>query len=197
MSSLAVDIGAESGRVVAGTLVGGRLSIDEVCRFPNTPIRVEGSLRWDIQTLINHVRDGIDSYGLADSVGVDTWGVDYVLLNAGHNLVEHPFHYRDSRTAGGMERLASPALYQETGIQFLPEPGAMVDLSPAFQPLMIKGSAMLSRMRIFGSSAALGSWNTISICPASAWRARRSTCVMSRPSKWMLPDVTGSRPTMA
>ncbi len=120
MSSLAVDIGAESGRVVAGTLVGGRLSIDEVCRFPNTPIRVEGSLRWDIQTLINHVRDGIDSYGLADSVGVDTWGVDYVLLNAGHNLVEHPFHYRDSRTAGGMERLASPALYQETGIQFLP-----------------------------------------------------------------------------
>jgi rhamnulokinase len=120
MSSLAVDIGAESGRVVAGTLSDGRLSIDEVCRFPNTPIRVEGSLRWDIQTLINHVRNGIDSYGLADSVGVDTWGVDYVLLNAGHNLVEQPFHYRDSRTAGVMERLASSALYQETGIQFLP-----------------------------------------------------------------------------
>ena len=120
MSSLAVDIGAESGRVLAGTLAGGRLSIGEVCRFPNTPIRVAGSLRWDIQTLINHVRDGIDSYGLADSVGVDTWGVDYVLLDAAHKLVDQPFHYRDSRTNGVMERLASPALYQETGIQFLP-----------------------------------------------------------------------------
>ncbi len=120
MSSLAVDIGAESGRVVAGTLTGGRLSIDEVCRFPNTPIRVAGSLRWDIQTLTHNVRDGIDSYGLADSVGVDTWGVDYVLLDAEHNLVEQPFHYRDLRTDGVLDRLASPALYQETGIQFLP-----------------------------------------------------------------------------
>lgn len=120
MSSLAVDIGAESGRVVAGTLTDGMLTISEVCRFPNTPIRVDGTLRWDIQGLIQNVRDGISSFGPAASVGVDTWGVDYVLLDDAHNLVEQPFHYRDARTNGVMERLASPSLYQETGIQFLP-----------------------------------------------------------------------------
>ena len=76
MSSLAVDIGAESGRVVAGTLAGGRLSISEVCRFPNTPIHLDGTLRWDIQGLISKVKDGITSFGKVDSVGVDTWGVD-------------------------------------------------------------------------------------------------------------------------
>jgi sugar (pentulose or hexulose) kinase len=60
MSSLAVDIGAESGRVVSGTLAGGKLTIEEVCRFPNTPIRLDGTLRWDIQSLIRNVRAGID-----------------------------------------------------------------------------------------------------------------------------------------
>ena len=120
MSSLAVDIGAESGRVVSGRLMGGKLVLDEICRFPNTPISLDGTLRWDIESLIKHVRDGISSQSDVRSVGVDTWGVDYVLLDAEHNLVEQPWHYRDSRTNGAMERMASSQIYQETGIQFLP-----------------------------------------------------------------------------
>ena len=120
MSSLAVDIGAESGRVVAGSLVGRKLVIEEVCRFPNTPIHMDETLRWNIQSLIKHVQNGISLGPGARSVGVDTWGVDYVLLDADHQLVEQPFHYRDARTNGVMERMATPELYQETGIQFLP-----------------------------------------------------------------------------
>jgi rhamnulokinase len=120
MISLAVDIGAESGRVVTGKLVNDKLQIEEICRFSNKPIRHENTLRWNIQELINNVGQGIALRPDARSVGVDTWGVDYVLLDDKQNLVEQPFHYRDSRTNGIMERLATPILYQETGIQFLP-----------------------------------------------------------------------------
>ncbi len=120
MSSLAVDIGAESGRIVAGELVDGRLRISEICRFANTPIRLDGTLRWDIQTLIQNVQSSINLQQDVKSVGVDTWGVDYVLIDEKHQLVEQPFHYRDARTNGVMERLASRQIYRETGIQFLP-----------------------------------------------------------------------------
>ncbi|MEI8282498.1 MAG: FGGY family carbohydrate kinase, partial [Armatimonadota bacterium] len=120
MISLAVDIGAESGRVVAGQLTSCKLQIEEVCRFPNNPVHIDKTLRWDIEELVNNVRDGIALRPDARSVGVDTWGVDYVLLDDGLNLVEQPYHYRDSRTNGVMERLATPSLYHETGIQFLP-----------------------------------------------------------------------------
>ena len=124
-ASLAADIGAESGRVLAGTLVGGKLTVQEVSRFPNTPIRIDGSLRWNIQELIQNVRSGIESYsGTYASVGVDTWGVDYVLLDGAHQLAEQPFHYRDARTNGVMDQVAKiislEELYQITGIQFLP-----------------------------------------------------------------------------
>ena len=125
MTSLAVDIGAESGRVVAGTLNAGKLEIREISRFPNTPFEQDGSLRWNIQDLIDHVRNGIQSYnGNYQSVGVDTWGVDYVLLNADHQLIEQPYHYRDSRTNGMIDEVAKTIsredIYRETGIQFLP-----------------------------------------------------------------------------
>ncbi len=121
MTSLAVDIGGESGRVIAGHLVDGRLQIDEVARFPNGPIQVDGTTRWDIEGLIGHVRQGLAAFaGPVASVGVDTWGVDYVLLDKVLNLVEPPFHYRDARTNGVMERMASAEIYMESGIQFLP-----------------------------------------------------------------------------
>ncbi|MBS1726843.1 MAG: rhamnulokinase [Armatimonadetes bacterium] len=124
-TSLAVDIGAESGRVVAGTLANDKLTIHEIARFPNTPINLDGSLRWNIQELIANVRQGIDAYsGSFRSVGVDTWGVDYVLLDKNQNLVEQPYHYRDQRTDGKMDEVDKiiplSEIYAETGIQFLP-----------------------------------------------------------------------------
>lgn len=125
MTSLAVDIGAESGRVLAGSLVDGKLTLSEVARFPNTPINLDGTLRWDIESLIANVEKGIARFdGSVASVGVDTWGVDYVLLDPKGQLVEPPFHYRDQRTNGMMDRVDQQVplvdIYRETGIQFLP-----------------------------------------------------------------------------
>jgi rhamnulokinase len=125
---LAVDLGAESGRVMAGCFDGDLLRIDEVHRFANVPVRVRGSLHWDILYLFSEIKRGISlaakRYGAnIVSIGVDTWGVDYGLLDAQGGLLGHPFHYRDSRTNGMMEeayrRLSKRGIYAETGIQFM------------------------------------------------------------------------------
>jgi rhamnulokinase len=122
---LAVDLGAESGRAMLGRLNAGVLSLDEVCRFPNEPIRQNGSLRWDIARLWDEIRRGLNQASEAPlrSIGVDTWGCDYALLDAAGRLVENPYHYRDTRTAGVMEavwqRVPREEIYRITGIQFL------------------------------------------------------------------------------
>jgi rhamnulokinase len=122
---LAVDLGAESGRAMLGRLEAGMLSLEEVCRFPNGPIDENGSLRWDITRLWNEIRGGLALASRVPlrSVGVDTWGCDYALLDAAGRLVENPYHYRDTRTAGVMEavwaRVPRDEIYRITGIQFL------------------------------------------------------------------------------
>ncbi len=122
---LAIDLGAESGRAMLGQLRGGVLSLDEICRFPNGPVRDNGSLRWDIRRLWQEIRNGLDRAAARkpDSLGVDTWGCDYALLDARGNLVEDPYHYRDVRTDGVMEavwqRVSREEIYSITGVQFL------------------------------------------------------------------------------
>jgi len=102
---LAIDLGAESGRVMRGRLCTGVLTLDELCRFPNAPIRDNGSLHWDIRRLWSEIQQGLDRSAdrRPQSVGIDTWGCDYALLDARGNLVEQPYHYRDVRTTGVME----------------------------------------------------------------------------------------------
>ncbi len=126
---LAIDLGAESGRAILGRLRDGRLSMEEVSRFPNQPVHYHGGLHWDAPRLWLEIRSalqGLASRGVAhlDSVGVDTWGVDYALLGEKGALLENPFHYRDARTGGVMERavntLGAEKIYAITGIQFLP-----------------------------------------------------------------------------
>lgn len=126
---LAIDLGAESGRAILGRLRDGRLSIEEVSRFPNQPVHYNGGLHWDAARLWLEIRgalSGLASCGVErlDSVGVDTWGVDYALLGEKGALLENPFHYRDTRTDGVMERavntLRAEKIYGTTGIQFLP-----------------------------------------------------------------------------
>ncbi len=122
---LAFDLGAESGRAMVGSLDGGVLALREVHRFANDPIRHDGSLRWDIVRLWEEIRRGLDlaSENRLQSVGVDCWGVDYALLDAAGELLEPPYHYRDSRTEGVMEsvfeRVTRERIYAATGIQFL------------------------------------------------------------------------------
>lgn len=125
---LAIDLGAGSGRVVAGIWDGNRLGIDELNRFPNDPIKMSDGLHWDLDQLFGHIKKGIalaiKKFG--DSVvsaGVDTWGVDYGLLNSRGKTIRAPFIYRDARTNGMQEkaftRMPREEIYRRTGIQFM------------------------------------------------------------------------------
>ena len=108
---IAIDLGADSGRVVLGTLTGGKLAMQVVHRFANTPQRVAGHLRWDIDALWRGIREGLrlaraQAGGPVASIAVDTWGVDYALLDAAGNVLDQPIHYRDERTVGVPETVA-------------------------------------------------------------------------------------------
>ena len=123
---LAIDLGAESGRVMAVHFDGAHLSFDEVHRFANTPVLAHGTLHWDILRLWHEIQTGIDkSRSLKPaSLGVDTWGVDFALLDSAGELLGSPVHYRDPRTNGVMERalehVPRSEIFAETGIQFMP-----------------------------------------------------------------------------
>jgi rhamnulokinase len=124
----AVDLGAESGRVILARFDGRTLSLEEVYRFPNQPVMLRGHRFWNILALWDETLAGLRKArqvaGNLDSIGVDTWGVDYALVDAHGFLLSQPFHYRDHRTDGMMEqvfaRVPRDILYQRTGIQFLP-----------------------------------------------------------------------------
>lgn len=123
---LAVDLGAESGRVMAVSFDGATLTPHEVHRFPNTPVTVRGTLYWDILRLWQDIQEGIArGQGLKPvSVGVDSWGVDFGLFDPQGQLLGNPVHYRDQRTEGMMdyvaERIPKGELFAQTGIQFVP-----------------------------------------------------------------------------
>lgn len=121
---VAVDLGASSGRVTKVRFDGERFQTEEVHRFQNTPIQVNGTLQWNIQSLWHQITEGVDKVTRdAMSVGVDTWGVDYALLDRDGNLLANPVHYRDPRTEGAMEwvfeRVPRRKIFERTGIQFL------------------------------------------------------------------------------
>ncbi len=126
---LAVDLGAESGRVVAGLFDGARLRLEEIHRFPNGAVPVAGTLRWDVLRLWSEILAGLTKVAQSPakealSVGVDTWGVDYVLFGRGGEMLGQPYHYRDPRTAGVMDRMFSRVsrkeIFAATGLQFMP-----------------------------------------------------------------------------
>jgi rhamnulokinase len=121
----AVDLGASSGRVMAADVAPGRLTLTEVARFPNGPVRVGCTLFWDVLALYRGILDGLRAAGPGlDAVGIDSWAVDFGLLDATGALLGNPVHYRDARTDGVAERLFTtiPAaeLYATTGVQVLP-----------------------------------------------------------------------------
>ncbi|HKR31256.1 MAG TPA: rhamnulokinase [Terriglobales bacterium] len=122
---LAFDIGAESGRAVLARLTGETIAIEEVHRFPNHPLQESGSLHWDVKRLWDDIRKALSKVDCElQGVGVDTWGVDYALLDEAGELVENPYHYRDSRTRGipeeVFEKVSKREIYSITGIQFMP-----------------------------------------------------------------------------
>jgi rhamnulokinase len=123
MRVAAADLGAASGRVIVGDVGVDTLELRECHRFPNRPVRTAGTLHWDILALYQGVLDGLAAAGPVDGIGIDSWAVDYGLLDAAGALLGNPVHYRDERTAGAkdnLERLGAHELYATTGLQFLP-----------------------------------------------------------------------------
>ncbi|OXS30620.1 rhamnulokinase [Streptomyces sp. XY006] len=120
----AVDLGASSGRVMVGRVGPDRLELTEAHRFPNRPVRVPEGLRWDVLALYAGVLEGLRAAGQVDSVGIDSWAVDYGLLDADGALLGNPVHYRDARTEGVAEQVwasvPAPELYAATGVQYAP-----------------------------------------------------------------------------
>jgi sugar (pentulose or hexulose) kinase len=119
----AVDLGAASGRVIVGEVGPYSVSIEEAHRFVNRPVRVGGTLHWDVLNLYQETLDGLRKAKQVDGIGIDSWAVDYGLLDAHGGLVGNPVHYRDDRTVGArenLERLGAQELYATTGLQFLP-----------------------------------------------------------------------------
>jgi rhamnulokinase len=125
---LAIDLGAESGRVMAGLWNGKTIRLEEVHRFPNGPVYLGDSLRWDVVRLWAEIQSGLAlaarKYGKAVvSVGADTWGVDYVLLDRRDEMLGQPYAYRDARTNRMMERafrkVPRAEIFAQTGLQFM------------------------------------------------------------------------------
>ena len=125
---------------MAGLWNGRTLRLEEVHRFPNGPVQLANSLRWDVLRLWSEIQHGLSlaarKYGKSiASVGADTWGVDFVLLNRQDEMLGHPYHYRDARTNGMMEkafrRVPRSEIFAQTGLQFM-------QLNTLFQLLALK-----------------------------------------------------------
>jgi len=144
---LAFDLGAESGRGVAGTLQGGQLTLEEIHRFPNEPVEVSDTLYWNVLSLYGSLIKGIREYVArfgesVDGVGIDTWGVDFGLLGRDGKLLQNPVNYRDRRTEGMVEevgrRMSPEELFQRTGIPLSP-----VNTSLQLLALRVRQSTLL------------------------------------------------------
>ena len=137
---IAVDLGAESGRVMLGFVTDKKIELEEVYRFANDPIEMGAILRWDFAKLFSNIKKGIaeavkSAGGQISGIGVDSWGVDYGLIDENGDLIENPYHYRDSRTDQMMDKafelMDKREIYDNSGIQFM-------QLNTAYQLLAAK-----------------------------------------------------------
>jgi len=124
---LAFDLGAESGRGIIGTFDGSRLQLEVLYRFPNGPVTTLDTMHWDVlrlyQEMVHTLRLAAGQHGSLDSLGVDTWGVDFALLGRNNTLLGNPRHYRDPHTEGTMEQafqvVSREEMFRQTGLQFM------------------------------------------------------------------------------
>ena len=126
---LAFDLGASSGRAILGLIdKNNKLNLDEIYRFPNEGVQIGDSIYWDIIALFQEIKKGIIEYVKKygpelESIGIDTWGVDFILLDHNNELIGPVHHYRDIRTKGLNEEMfkvvSKEEIFNQTGIQFL------------------------------------------------------------------------------
>jgi rhamnulokinase len=157
---LAIDLGAESGRVILGALQENRLQLQETHRFENRPVRVGDSLYWDTLRLWTEIQHGLalacrQAGENLVSLGVDTWGVDFALLAANDELLGNPYHYRDRRTDGMLEQafnvIPREEIYSQTGIQFMQINSLyqLLAMSKTDSPLLADARAFLNMPDLF------------------------------------------------
>ena len=126
-SHIACDLGAESCRVILGYLEGRDLQIREIRRFPNGPVTVSGTMRWDVLHIFDELKAGLREVAAIhhqiDSISTDSWGVDYVYITKEEPLLTLPYHYRDHRTENALEKALAvvppEVIFSETGTQFI------------------------------------------------------------------------------
>lgn len=127
LSVLAIDLGASGGRGIIGSYNGNALSLNEIHRFPNDPVFLQGTLHWDILRILHEIKTALGKCArdIPDltGIGIDTWGVDYGLLDSKGRLLSNPVHYRDSRTSEmqqyAFSKMPREKIYAETGLQFM------------------------------------------------------------------------------
>ena len=131
-SVLAVDLGAESGRVMRLNFDGTKFIFEEIHRFPNIPVEASGTLYWDVLSIWHEIQTGIAKSPCADSLGIDCWGVDFALLDKNGKLLSNPLNYRDKSSSGMMEwvfqRVPKKELFQRTGTQSVSRNGIYLSL---------------------------------------------------------------------
>ncbi len=124
MKILAFDFGASSGRAMVATLENGKIKMEEIHRFSNDPVQVGETFYWDVYRLYHEIKQGLMKAGPVDSIGIDTWGVDFGLLDAGGRLVGNPRNYRDIAYAevgpDFFDIVSEKEIYEKTGVPYLP-----------------------------------------------------------------------------
>ncbi len=192
---LAFDLGAESGRAMLGQFDGQRLQLSEVHRFPNVPVQLPDGLHWDVLRLWGEIKQGLAGVAreLGENpagVGLDTWGVDFTLLDRNGELVSNPYHYRDSRTDGMLEeafqRVPRGEIFEQTGIQFMPINSLYQLLS-----MVVRQSSTLDIAEIFLTMPDLFNYwlSGRTVCEFS--NATTTQCYDPRKGDWAWPLLKG------
>lgn len=172
----AVDLGASSGRIIQVGFDGSHLGMDEIHRFPNVPVSVRSSLHWDVLRLWHEIQTGLRSIASdTRSIGVDSWGVDFALLDKNGQLLANPIHYRDSSSESGYahlnEVMPRREIFERTGIQFMPTNGVnrMISLISSGSPLFDAADTMLTIADLF-----------------NYWLSGSRTCEFTMATTWQL-----------
>lgn len=158
---LAFDLGAESGRAATGTLAEGRLSLEEILRFPNEPVKIHNTVHWDVLALFHNILKALkicrERFGNSlEGIGIDTWAVDFGLIAADGTLLQNPVTYRDHRTEGlegeMLARIPAPELYKRTGIPFsaMQTLGQLYSLRSKHSPVLSSAASLLLMPDLLG-----------------------------------------------
>jgi rhamnulokinase len=188
---LVFDLGAESGRAVLGRFDGGRLTLVDVHRFPNGPVRLRDSIYWDTLRLYSEIKQGIssairDHACKPDSIGIDTWGVDFGLLDQRGELLGNPYHYRDRRCNGMLEaafgRVPQAEIFEQTGIQFM-----QINTIYQLLAMALDGSPALAAARTMLMMPDLFSYWLTGMMRSERTIASTSQCLNPNTGVWALP----------